>query len=47
MENNVYTSKEDIINHVLNEYRKYDTELNNLFFDFHVRLKEKILLNLI
>lgn len=44
MENNVYASKEDIIDYVLNEYRKYDTELNSLFFDFHVRLKEKILL---
>lgn len=43
-ENKVYTNKEEIENRVYEDYRKYDTELNSLFFDFQVKAPEKVLL---
>lgn len=33
----ILTKQEDIIKKVTDEYRKYDTELNALFFDFDVK----------
>ena len=32
----VYTDSRSIKNKIYEEYRKYDTELNSLFFDFQV-----------
>lgn len=43
-ENKVYTNEEEIENRVYEDYRKYDTELNSLFFDFQVKAPEKVLL---
>lgn len=44
MNESIYTTENEIENHVYDEYRKYDTELNGLFFDFPVKAPEKVLL---
>lgn len=41
---NVYENKEDVYKRVIDDYRKNDTELNGLFFDFPVKMKAKDLL---
>lgn len=43
-ENKIYTEAEDIKDRVYDDYRKYDTELNSLFFDFIVKAKKRVLL---
>lgn len=42
----VYTDSRSIKNKIYEEYRKYDTELNSLFFDFQVKMPEKELLKI-
>ena len=42
----VYTDSRSIKNKVYEEYRKHDTELNSLFFDFQVKMPEKELLKI-
>lgn len=32
----IYTNADDIKNYIIEDYRKYATELNSLFFDFEV-----------
>lgn len=40
----VITTADELENYIYDEYRKYDTELNGLFFDVHVKMKEKDIL---
>lgn len=42
----VYTDSRSIKNKIYEEYRKYDTELNSLFFDFQVKMPKKELLKI-
>ena len=42
----VYTDSRSIKNKIYEEYRKNDTELNSLFFDFQVKMPEKELLKI-
>lgn len=42
--NKVHTDIEEIKNRIYEDYRKYDTELNSLFFDFRVKASKKALL---
>ena len=37
----VLTTVDELENYIYDEYRKYDTELNGLFFDVNVKMKEK------
>lgn len=40
----VITTADELENYIYDEYRKYDTELNGLFFDVQVKMKEKDIL---
>lgn len=42
----VYTDSKSIKNKIYEEYRKNDTELNSLFFDFQVKMPKKELLKI-
>ena len=42
----VYTDSRSIKNKIYEECRKYDTELNSLFFDFQVKMPKKELLKI-
>lgn len=41
IEENTIKTPDDMYKHVMDEYNKYDTELNGLFFDFRVRMSKK------
>ena len=41
IEENTIKTPDSMYKHVMDEYNKYDTELNGLFFDFRVRMQKK------
>lgn len=44
MSNIVITTANELENYIYDEYRKYDTELNGLFFDVQVKMVKKDIL---
>ncbi len=41
----IITSSKEMVDHVLDEYRKDDAELSSLFFDFGVKMKKADILS--
>ncbi len=40
----VFTDVKELVNFVCEDYHRYDTELNSLFFNFNVRMKKRDIL---